>query len=341
MPRIELAPRPRRGFTLIELLVVIAIIAVLIALLLPAVQAAREAARRAQCVNNLKQLALAANNYESSNQSLPAGQFPSILDCTGGARESTGALVRIAPFIEGNANYNVYNFSFSAFSASNITLASIGVSALWCPSDPLVAASAAYDPTSYTCNSSGTFRQMFTSYVGCQGTWGLRLRPSGADKLPGRIASMNGTVFGYSSVSFAQITDGTSNTFLFGEHGHGLLAPSLVNTYHWWNSGYYADTMFESYYPPNVQKKNVGGISNGSYAMNASSFHPGGVNFAFVDGSVRFIKDTIQSWPFTGGSSTSAPYNSTTTTYSITGPIGVYQALSTRSGGEVISADAF
>ncbi len=65
----------RPGFTLIELLVVIAIIAVLIALLLPAVQAAREAARRAQCVNNLKQLALAANNYESSNLCFPGGAY--------------------------------------------------------------------------------------------------------------------------------------------------------------------------------------------------------------------------------------------------------------------------
>src|SRR6201986_2759732 len=95
----------RPGFTLIELLVVIAIIALLIALLLPAVQSAREAARRMQCTNNLKQLALGAMNYESSNSCYP----PDSLALSGG---DSGVFIRTLPFFEQSALYNAYNSSY-------------------------------------------------------------------------------------------------------------------------------------------------------------------------------------------------------------------------------------
>jgi prepilin-type N-terminal cleavage/methylation domain-containing protein/prepilin-type processing-associated H-X9-DG protein len=106
--------RQRRGFTLIELLVVIAIIAVLIALLLPAVQSAREAARRAQCTNNLKQIALAMHNYVSVNEALPTMYIVYSMVGSMNTAQTYSPLARMLPFLELNPIYNAINFSVSA-----------------------------------------------------------------------------------------------------------------------------------------------------------------------------------------------------------------------------------
>src|SRR3954471_8787132 len=125
----------RRGFTLIELLVVIAIIAVLISLLLPAGQSAREAARRAQCINNLKQLALAAHNYESANGSFPMGDHIGRNNDGSGMRQDFGHFVALTAFYEQGAAFNALNTNLTIFVGANSTINAIGMNLLWCPSD--------------------------------------------------------------------------------------------------------------------------------------------------------------------------------------------------------------
>jgi prepilin-type N-terminal cleavage/methylation domain-containing protein/prepilin-type processing-associated H-X9-DG protein len=349
----------RRGFTLIELLVVIAIIAVLIALLLPAVQSAREAARRIQCTNNLKQLGLACANYESTNGCFPGGQYNTVDFYSGSTRENFSVLVRLAPFMEQGNAYNVANYSFRALNPENLTVAGIGINSLWCPSDGTVSQLLTIDANlndnpdgyglGYTALPPGNWKQAYTSYRGNQGLWGLRILTN-ASTYSQRIASMSGTIYGQSAVTIGGITDGTSNTILMTEEGHGLIDPATRNYFNPWNSAYYADTLSHAFYPINPQRKNIGTPDSSDYdpdyvAMAVSSFHPGGANVVFCDGSVHFIKDTIDSWPINPASADpiGVSYDSTNRLY-VMAPgtrVGLYQALSTRAGGEVISADQF
>jgi prepilin-type N-terminal cleavage/methylation domain-containing protein/prepilin-type processing-associated H-X9-DG protein len=341
-----------RAFTLIELLVVIAIIAVLIALLLPAVQAAREAARRMQCTNNLKQLGLAAMNYESTNGSLPSGDYGAPRQSDLKIRTGLSVLVRVMPYVEGQNAFNTANFAFSATSPANATVASTGVSTLWCPSDPVVADSQPLD-SSYGLSASTPLKQYYTSYGGCQGMWSLDVLFSddatyGAGYYSKRLANMNGVIFSSSNVKLSEITDGTSNTILFTERPHGKISNVTGDQvyYHWWNSGYYTDAMSETYYPLNSQFKGlplIDGSTDEDWVMTVGSFHPGGANVGFCDGSVKFIKDSIQSVTYNSsdGSVPAFVYSGHIFAIAPGAQTGVWQQLSTRNFGEVVSSDQY
>jgi len=293
-------------FTLIELLVVIAIIAVLIALLLPAVQAAREAARRAQCTNNLKQLALAALNYESANNCLPGNSYSAPIATQGSVYPNFSCFVRMTQFFEQQGIYNATNFAWTAYDPPNITIAGVQLNTLVCPSDAWdLAADQCDDRHSsfksiYNSSLLGLgYMQQYTSYAGVQGTFpGTFQLNYGA----GEFAQYNGVIYNDSTVRISQITDGTSNTFAFGEHAI-TLSPiygqsAYYNSDGAWNQYHWYDTMISAYYPPNPQTSTQGvPLANiaGCFQGQASSRHSGGCNFSFCDGSVRFIKNSISS----------------------------------------------
>jgi prepilin-type N-terminal cleavage/methylation domain-containing protein/prepilin-type processing-associated H-X9-DG protein len=347
-----------RGFTLIELLVVIAIISVLIALLLPAVQSAREAARRAQCVNNLKQLGLAVANYETVNTCYPGNSYSSKTAPygTAGYYPNFSCFVFLTSFLEQQQLYNATNFMWTDYDPYNITIAGVRIASLACPSDPWIPSVIAYENNANFVENviPGTWYQQFTSYGANEGTfpgtfqWGY-----GA----AQFANYNGTIYNDSAVKIAAITDGTSNTFLFGERAQTLMR--LYDYYYLsdgsWNSHHWYDTMVTTYFPPNIGTSGAAIPSwKGGYATDAASLHPGGVNFGFCDGSVRFIKNSISSWRFSPSATDPLFYNvslplGVTDTYyvyatnqgGVLTQFGIYQALSTRAGGEVVSSDQY
>lgn len=335
-----------RGFTLVELLVVIAVIGLLIALLLPAVQAAREAARRAGCSNNLKQLGLAALNYESANGVLPPGAYGAPYDDASGVTYGLSVFVRALPFADGASAFNAANFSVQAITPANGTVASTAAGILWCPSDPYVSGSQVADDD-YGAPAGTGIRQRHTSYGGSQGTWSLEILPSNPT-YAAQVASMNGVIFGCSTVRLADVTDGTGTTVLFAETAYGMIpTDSHRRDSRWWHSGFPSDTMVAAYYPINGPLKGVPYLS-ANYdpsVMTVGSFHPGGANVGFCDGSVRFLKDSIQSAPFDPATGDVPAFRRDPATglYSIApgARLGVWQKLSTRNSGEVIDADTF
>jgi prepilin-type N-terminal cleavage/methylation domain-containing protein/prepilin-type processing-associated H-X9-DG protein len=343
-----------RGFTLIELLVVIAIIAVLIALLLPAVQAAREAARRMQCVNNLKQLGLAIQNYVSANDSLPPTGDVQAAATAQTYTGNFGMKARLLPFIEQPALFNSINWSFIAEPAagapgagSNDTVVTAQINAFLCPSDGNVP----LGTLTFRNGVTGARQQGYGSYPNNIGTvmnnWGNRF--DGPAYVIG--APQNGP-----TVKFAGITDGLSNTAIWSEFirgrnetvsrglhqiytapislkgttpipllttltackSTGTTAPVLSGQKgkKWFNDACSQGGGYSHIMTPNLNACEWSNTGGGQYRtiVGASSNHPGGVNVGFLDGSVRFIKNSVsqQTW----------------------------WAIATKAGGEVISASS-
>ncbi len=341
----------KKAFTLVELLVVIAIIGVLVALLLPAVQAAREAARRMSCQNNLKQLGLAVINFSDSRGHLPtsigqwyeevtlvedppgSGNFRSE-DLGGGWSQSSqnpanggtgfngkGWIVDILPYIEQQAMYDrieeklVRDFAAKAkggWSLGHNDLREITetqMSSLTCPSDPSAV------PTEglwwWTSRTAAT-----TSYKGVIGDniiW-----PQSTLHQEGSLPDCHNTVLNcnglfyrnsyYEKIKLKNVTDGLSNTFMIGE-------AVVEQDFH--SAAFFSDGDFASCNAPLnffLVGLDVAGLKDQWYNTRGfKSFHPGGAQFVFADGSVHFVNDSIDH--------------------------DVYRGLSTRNLEEIVSLD--
>jgi len=222
--------RKSRGFTLIELLVVIAIIAVLIALLLPAVQAAREAARRAQCVNNLKQMGLAALNFESTYTQLPPGFGPFPTQPAGGVGRANAQAIML-PYLENASIYNAFNLTWDinqTVGYPNYTAQSTVVAAYNCPSDPSqtrFGGNTLLGYSNYFASLGGTACQLYGGSVAgfsyeetstsALGVFNVSLNETAPQTIGGNPNPDYQAVT--SKTTLASITDGTSNTAMFGE----------------------------------------------------------------------------------------------------------------------------
>jgi prepilin-type N-terminal cleavage/methylation domain-containing protein/prepilin-type processing-associated H-X9-DG protein len=306
--------RKSAGFTLVELLVVITIIAILIALLLPAVQAAREAARRAQCINNLKQQALAVHLYHDARGSFP-GSFVMAETSWGG----WGWAAKILPYVEATniAEQINYRYAMNHYLASNARLLQTILPFYQCPSAaPLILTACC---SNYQMNGQGSKHVAEMSYAAIVTHTALKDSTDGTNNA-GDVGS--GCMFRDSGVRLADITDGSSQTLLIGERipypDNDPLKPLLGamcpgGLCEWgpnWGSGGTVTTRFGINNPNAIYWSNT--------AIQSS--HAGGANFAFADGHVTYLSETIRLpvlWALTtrGPGVTSATVIPTSTTY--------------------------
>ncbi len=318
--------RARHGFTLIELLVVIAIIAILIALMVPAVQKAREAANRTQCLNNLKQQALAAHNYHGNHGKFPTGgRIPIYV----GDRPTmaTNVWVELLPYFEQDNLYRKWDYNDSSnnnkVGGRNATTAQV-IKILLCPSDSLPARVVEITAKHSVVPPWSWGFYGISSYGGNAGK--RSVPPGSPPAFPG--ITRDGIFFIDSCVRLTDVTDGTSNTLLFGERFHrdpefdrlqpvvlpGIAQMAELGRWAWVaGGGVIANATLHTAAPINYRMPPGGDqLALNDRVCAFGSGHPGGANFAFADGSVRFLSQST--------------------------PLSTLQALSTRAGGEVVSS---
>ena len=317
--------RSRPAFTLIELLVVIAIIAILIGLLVPAVQKVRAAAARAQCTNNLKQLALGCHSYHDVYHNLPQN-FCLLSGTYGTGSRDWSWIAMILPYIEQGALYKAGNIGATSgtgypstplnATVNGTPIYSTSIPLLRCPSDPDVGQILWSDRAD--CGGSACAISNYKGVCGSNWTWGdARWNPGWRANAPSQqgLDSGNGVLWRSSGsppqfsggtqkkITLVSITDGTSNTFMIGE--------SLPSKSLWTGCWAYANGASGTCaIYPNATQTNGQAFSTGDWPNNYSyhSAHDGILNFAMCDASVQTISTSID--------------------------IQVYRNLATASGGE-------
>jgi prepilin-type N-terminal cleavage/methylation domain-containing protein/prepilin-type processing-associated H-X9-DG protein len=331
------------GFTLIELLVVIAIIAILIGLLLPAVQKVREAAARMKCQNNLKQMGLAAHNFESAYQTLPPGEWMRPTD-GGGSRPSLGAV--LLAYVEQANKFNQFTFTSDVNAAAvNGPARRQDVPIFLCPSDPSQA--------TFTDGGAPVGRINYFGNIGAVAD--SRLPADSRGGLFYVLSNVAGET--PKGLSILAVTDGTSNTAMFAEVLKGNNVSGVVDNVtnvasgdisaspalydgravsgcaggastirinytglQYYRGGINQNSFYTHTLPinwnrktgdPTTQKYNCGDSSFRRAHIAAASMHSGGANVCMADGSVRFVRDSID--------------------------FATWQYVGTRAGGEVVS----
>lgn len=337
--------RGRSGFTLVELLVVIAIIGILIAMLLPAVQAVREASRKTQCSNNMRQILIAMHNYEGTRNRLPSG-YRLLPHHNGSAMQFVGSAdIELLDFME-QQNLRELTDAAQPWFMQNSVAAKTVVPTYFCPSDIALSNQLWTWLTPLGTPVGDTFAP--TSYglcIGYNDSLGF-----GPGYTPRQVDQWTGPFYFDSKVRLQDAYDGTSNSMAVGEAASGKPLGTRIGSttqvteepgisFHAWLIGgacpasFYASGLrYAGGFCSTVEPLNKNPVTDSYYAdqtksdildtraswqggphrvSNFRSFHSGGANFAFLDGSVRFLKDSID--------------------------MPTYRGLSTISGGEVVA----